>query len=77
MRVNRHTMTNAQKIKAARVRLGLSQSQFARALGLSRKATVSDWERGVKAPANYVWLAIESLQVTKREQPADKLQKGK
>lgn len=56
-----NTITNAQKIKEARISLGLSQSQFARALGLTRKQTVSDWERGIKEPRPYVWLAIQSL----------------
>lgn len=54
-------MTNAQRIKAARTKLGMSQSQFAKALGLSRKQTISNWECGVKEPKPYVFLAIEQL----------------
>jgi len=52
-----------QRIKAARLALGMSQSEFAKALGLSRKQTVSNWECGVKTPRPYVWGAIEQLRV--------------
>lgn len=55
-------MTSGQRIKEARTRLGMSQTQFAKALGLSRKQTVSNWEHGVKEPKPYVWLAIKQLQ---------------
>ena len=40
-------MTPAE-IRQARETLGLKQRELARALGLARYSTVSDWERGVK-----------------------------
>ena len=54
-------LSAGQRIKAARLALGMSQTEFARALGLSRKQTVSNWECGVKEPRPYIWGAIEQL----------------
>jgi len=53
-------MTPAQ-IKAARKALGMSQAEFAKALGLSRSKTVSEWENGRKTPQPYITLAIKHL----------------
>jgi DNA-binding transcriptional regulator YiaG len=50
-----------ERVKQARIALGMSQSQFARALGIKRRYTISDWERGKKTPKSYIWLAIEQL----------------
>jgi DNA-binding transcriptional regulator YiaG len=59
-------MTNAQKIKEARTALGMSQGELAKALGLLRPQTVSDWELGKRQPKEYVWLALQSLRNTKQ-----------
>lgn len=40
---------DGQRLRAARIAAGLSQSQVARELGI-RTPTVSDWERGLSAP---------------------------
>lgn len=55
-------MTSANRIKQARKALKLSQRELAKALGLSRKQTVSEWETGRKEPVPYIWLALEALQ---------------
>jgi transcriptional regulator with XRE-family HTH domain len=41
---------NKVALKTLRKRLKLSQSQFAQALGLSRRSTISDWENGKVIP---------------------------
>ena len=45
----KETEFTEERIKALRAKLGLSQSQFARALGLSISA-VRHWEQGVRTP---------------------------
>jgi DNA-binding transcriptional regulator YiaG len=47
----------AADVKACRMALGMSQRQFARALGLKGESswqTVSEWERGEKEPSGPV-----------------------
>jgi len=39
------------EIKALRATLGLNQTQLAKRLGLSRQATISDWETGRTEPS--------------------------
>ena len=55
-------------IKAARKRLGMSQSQLAEALGVT-VTTISRWERGERAPhmPGLIVKAVEAL-----KPPADK-----
>lgn len=62
----RGSVTPAQ-IKRARERLGLSQLGMAKALGLSRQQTISDWENEKKAPPPFLELAIKQLLNTKPE----------
>lgn len=53
-------MTGAQ-IREIRERLGMSQTELARALGLSRQQTISDWERDQKAAPAFLELALRQL----------------
>jgi DNA-binding XRE family transcriptional regulator len=41
----------AVEVRNARLRLGLSQSAFAKILGVKRQGTISDWESGAVAPS--------------------------
>jgi DNA-binding transcriptional regulator YiaG len=54
-------LSAGERIKQSRLKLGMSQSQFAKALGIKRRYTISDWERGKKTPKSYIWLAIDQL----------------
>ena len=42
-------MWNAELIKALRLHMGLTQTEFAEKLGI-RQATVSEWEKGIHVP---------------------------
>ena len=39
-----------REVRLARDRLGLSQGEFAKVLGISRQGTISTWERGESVP---------------------------
>ena len=57
----RSSVPSPETIREAREHLGMSQSQFAFALGLNRQQTVSDWERGKKQPPPFLTLALQEL----------------
>lgn len=48
-------------IKEARVKLKMSQKEFAKALGLSRAKSISEYENGRRTPRPYLALAIKQL----------------
>jgi DNA-binding transcriptional regulator YiaG len=48
------------ELRSARKQLGLTQAEFAVALGMDR-ATVSNWERGAKPVPSWMGTAIEGL----------------
>ena len=48
-------------IKAARLRLGMTQAALATALGYAHKQSVSDLERGVMKPSTAVKMLLEML----------------
>jgi DNA-binding transcriptional regulator YiaG len=50
-----------RQIRAARERLGLSQAQFATAIGAARKAVVYRWEPRKRCPSPVFWLRFERL----------------
>ncbi len=50
-----------EKIKNLRVKLGLSQAEFAHRLGC-RQQTVSEWELGIYLPANAYGRLLATLQ---------------
>ena len=56
---------SAKRIKQIRLSLKLSQSQFARKLGIAT-GTVARWEQGVLVPSRLAELAAESLPKPKR-----------
>ena len=49
------------EIKAARLRLGMTQAELAQALGYAHKQSVSDLERGVMKPSKTVLILLEML----------------
>lgn len=53
-------MTAAERIKAIRSSLGLTQVAFAARYGIPRR-TVEDWERGLREPPEYVITMIDKL----------------
>lgn len=53
------TMT-PQELKRARKTLGLTQEEFAHWLGVSRKMTVSDWERGIKPVSETAAILVQA-----------------
>jgi DNA-binding transcriptional regulator YiaG len=54
-------MTNKKMdIKALRLRLGLTQEDVARQLGLAL-STVSKWEQGITSPSRLAYEKIESM----------------
>ena len=53
-------MTPAE-IKAARLRLGMTQAAFAKALGYAHKQSISDLERGVNKPPTAVQMLLKML----------------
>lgn len=58
---DRSLVMSPAAILSARKALNMSQTQLARALGLTRRQTVCDWELGKKTPKPYVALAIKHL----------------
>lgn len=55
-------MTSGEKVKALRLRLGLSQGQFGKSIGSSYQ-TVSRWERGENVPFNKQLAIIKAYNV--------------
>jgi DNA-binding transcriptional regulator YiaG len=55
------TTWTAEGVKALRVSLGLSQSQFANLIGCHVRA-VSQWERGLRTPTGLYAKALDDLQ---------------
>ena len=53
-------MTPAE-IKAARLRLGMTQAELAKALGYGHKPSISDLERGVNKPPTAVQMLLKML----------------
>jgi DNA-binding transcriptional regulator YiaG len=53
-------MTPAE-IKAARLRLGMTQAELAEALGYAHKQSISDLERGVNKPPTAVQMLLKML----------------
>jgi DNA-binding transcriptional regulator YiaG len=49
------------EIKAARLRLGMTQAELATALGYAHKQSVSDLERGVMVPSKTVLILLEMM----------------
>ena len=52
----------AATLVGLRLRLGLSQEQFAGKVGAASKAVIYQWESGKRKPAPMFWLRIERLQ---------------
>lgn len=62
---------DAKTLNSIRLNLGLSQIQFAAALGLSRQATISDYERGINVVPETVAI-LASLLSERRTKGAQK-----
>ncbi len=43
---------DGERLRRARLRVGISQAELARRIGLSNSATVSQWERGAASPGS-------------------------
>jgi DNA-binding transcriptional regulator YiaG len=57
-------MPTPEQIKKARARLGMTQREFALALGLTGKKcwrTIQNWELGYRVAPKYLSLAIKQL----------------
>ena len=54
------TTWTAEGVKALRLALGLSQSQFAKRIGCHVRA-VSQWERGLRTPSGLYAKALDGL----------------
>ena len=52
----------AERIKALRLSLGLTQQELAVYLGLSGNTIVSNWERGCHLPIWSLWNKLEELE---------------
>lgn len=52
-------MVVSERIKQARSKLGLSQTEFGRAAGGVSKAAVSQWERGLTTPERDALMALQ------------------
>lgn len=50
-----------QALRDARQTLGLTQPEFAKAIGVSRTMTVSNWERGVNPVPETVAILVRLL----------------
>ena len=59
----------AEKIKALRARLELSQEDFARRLGLSSGTTVSGWELGRRRPGRMMRRELDRLEAEHETRP--------
>ena len=55
------------ELEQALAELGLTNAQFAEALGLSRPGTISDWKNNDKIP-NYVPLALDGIRYRQQQQ---------
>ena len=53
-------MTFSQKVKYVRKRLGYTQAEFAKALGVSF-ATVNRWENGQASPSALAWRSFRDF----------------
>lgn len=53
-------MAAAEKVKALRAMLGLSQVKFAKRYGIPRR-TVENWESGATIPPDYVLAMLERI----------------
>jgi transcriptional regulator with XRE-family HTH domain len=62
-RTNGLAATVGGNIRTARKRAGMSQSELARALGLSDAMAVSRWERGAHSPNDTNLVALADLLV--------------
>jgi DNA-binding XRE family transcriptional regulator len=51
----------SDQIRSLRTALGLSQAQFAAAIGAARKAVVYQWESRKRCPSPVFWMRIEQL----------------
>jgi transcriptional regulator with XRE-family HTH domain len=57
-------MNAGNRLRASRIRLGLSQKDLANLLGM--KTWISTWERGHHHPPPYLWRALEKLEDEKK-----------
>lgn len=53
-------MADSSHIRETRSKLGLTQAEFAKRLGVS-KSSVEKWERGMHTPRSYLKLALDAL----------------
>jgi transcriptional regulator with XRE-family HTH domain len=51
----------AAEVRAARLRLGMTQAELAEALGYAHKQSISDLERGVNKPPKAVQMLLRML----------------
>ena len=58
-------MTAGNRLRASRIKLGLSQKDLANLLGV--KTWIAAWERGRYPPPPYVWRALEKLEDEKKQ----------
>jgi DNA-binding transcriptional regulator YiaG len=49
------------EVRAIRTRLGMTQVEFAAAMGVSRQATVAEWESGHRTPSGSAVRLMELL----------------
>lgn len=61
MQVKETGEKTAERIKALRAGLGLSQAKFAAALGVATR-TVCHWEQGLRQPDGAVWKLFRILE---------------
>lgn len=57
-----HTPLIPDDIRSWRERMGWTQGEAARALGLSDRVTVARWETGTRTPPSYLRLAMERIE---------------
>jgi len=67
-RVGRNSTVEVSPLASARLKLGLSQSDFAKMLGVSRR-TLQEWEQGRRTPSgaakSLITIAIKKPEVIK------------
>ncbi|MGL4631544.1 MAG: helix-turn-helix domain-containing protein [Leadbetterella sp.] len=49
------------EIKSLRLSLGMTQAEFAKAVGVTHKRTVCNWEKGHRKPDRYFQMKLEEL----------------